>query len=261
MSDTPLVTVVTGASRGIGAAIARRIARDYNDDGAGLSDPPSALVLTYATNKQAVEAVAADVRSAGLETVAVQADVADVRDVEAVFQVADGLGQLKALVNNAGVVGTIRPFADYSPERIAKTVNINLTGSLLCAVEAVRRMQTDRGGAGGAIVNVSSRAASFGSPNEFVDYAATKGAIDTFTIGLATEVADKGVRVNAVRPGLIDTEIHATAGFPDRVQQLADRIPMKRGGTPDEIAASIVWLLSDEASYVTGALLDVGGGR
>ena len=138
---------------------------------------------------------------------------------------------------------------------------MNLTGALLCGVEAVKRMQTDRGGAGGAIVNVSSRAASFGSPNEYIDYAATKGAIDTFTVGLATEVGDKGIRVNAVRPGLIETEIHASAGAPDRVQQYAASIPLRRGGTAPEVAASIAWLLSDEASYVTGALLDVGGGR
>lgn len=264
LSATPLVTVITGASRGIGAATARRLAQDHNGRKTTQTKTdlnPLVIVLTYASNQQAAEAVAADVRTFGVDAHIVQANVADAGQVKDVFSVADNVGQLSALVNNAGVVGLIKPFADYSVERIAETVNVNLTGSLLCALEAVNRMQTDRGGAGGAIVNVSSRAASFGSPNEFVDYAATKGGIDSFTIGLATEVADKGIRVNAVRPGLIDTDIHAAAGAPNRVQELADRIPMKRGGTPDEIAASIAWLLSDEASYVTGALLDVGGGR
>ena len=253
MAEQHEVCVITGAGRGIGAAVARRLARDRPDLG---------QVLTWVSDEAAVTAVAAEVEAAGVVGVCtVRADVASESDVMALFEAADRLGPLAALVNNAGVVQPIARLEDYTAERIERTMAVNVTGAMLCAREAVRRLSTERGGSGGVIVNLSSRAASFGSPNEFIDYAASKGAIDTFTIGLATEVAREGIRVNAVRPGLIDTDIHASAGKPDRVAELADRVPMGRGGTADEVAASVCWLLSDDASYVTGALLDVGGGR
>ncbi|MEM9565226.1 MAG: SDR family oxidoreductase [Actinomycetota bacterium] len=246
------VCVITGAGRGIGAAVARRLAAER---------PAVTQVLTWINDETAAAGVADEVEAVGGRAVTVRADVASEADVLAAFAAADGLGPLRALVNNAGVVMPIGRLDEFAASRIERTVAVNVTGSLLCAREAVRRMSTAQGGGGGSIVNLSSRAASFGSPGEFVDYAASKGAIDTFTIGLATEVAREGIRVNAVRPGLIDTEIHASAGKPDRVEALADRIPMGRGGTADEVAASVCWLLSDDASYVTGALLDVGGGR
>ncbi len=246
------VVLITGASRGIGAATAIRLATER---------PELAQVLSYVANAEAAEAVAEQVRAAGAAVTVAKADVASEADVLSLFEVVDAQGPLSGLVNNAGVVFTISRLDEFDAARIERTLAVNVTGSLLCAREAVRRMSTKHGGAGGAIVNVSSRAASFGSPNDFIDYAASKGAIDTFTIGLATEVAGEAIRVNAVRPGLIDTDIHAAAGLPDRVELLADRIPMGRGGTADEVAASITWLLSDDASYVTGALLDVGGGR
>jgi NAD(P)-dependent dehydrogenase (short-subunit alcohol dehydrogenase family) len=233
--------------------VARRLAAEH---------PNLAQVLTWANDEAAVAAVRDEVLATGVPAaVTVRADVAVEADVLAVFRSADDLGPLTALVNNAGVVGPLGRLEDFDAERISRTVAVNVTGSILCAREAVRRMSTARGGGGGAIVNLSSRAASFGSPNDFVDYAASKGAIDSFTIGLATETARDGIRVNAVRPGLIETEIHASAGFPDRVAKLAERVPMGRGGTAEEVAASVCWLLSDDASYVTGALLDVGGGR
>lgn len=246
------VVVITGAGRGIGAATAQRLAQDR---------PDLSLVLNYVSNAEAAEAVAERVRAAGARAETIKGDVAAEADVLAIFAAADRIGTLTGLVNNAGVTFALGRLDEFDAERIERTMAVNVTGSMLCAREAVRRMSTGHGGAGGAIVNVSSRAASFGSPNDFIDYAASKGAIDTMTIGLATEVAREGIRVNAVRPGLIDTEIHASAGFPDRVERLADRVPMGRGGTAEEVAASIVWLLSDDASYVTAALLDVGGGR
>ncbi len=252
MTDPSGVGVITGAGRGIGAAVARRLATER---------PDWAQVLTWANDEDAARAVAAEVEASGSAAVTVRADVAVEADVLGAFAAADQLGPLAGLVNNAGVVLPIGRLDHFSADRIERTMAVNVTGSLLCAREAVRRMSTARGGAGGSIVNLSSRAASFGSPGEFVDYAASKGAIDTFTIGLATEVAREGIRVNAVRPGLIETEIHASAGRPDRVAELADRVPMGRGGTADEVAASVCWLLSEDASYVTGALLDVGGGR
>ncbi|MGI9598322.1 MAG: SDR family oxidoreductase [Acidimicrobiales bacterium] len=246
------VVLITGAGRGIGAATALRLAADR---------PDLALVLGYLANAGAASAVADQVRSLGAKAEIVQGDVSSEADVLRMFAVADELGSLTGLVNNAGVLFPIGRLDGFDVERIERTMAVNVTGSMLCAREAIRRMSTRHGGAGGSIVNLSSRAASFGSPNDFIDYAASKGAIDTMTIGLATEVAAEGVRVNSVRPGLIDTEIHASAGLPDRVELLADKVPMGRGGTADEVAASIVWLLSDDASYVTGALLDVGGGR
>ena len=247
-----LVAVITGASRGIGAATARRLA---------LARPDVAQVLTYAADAEAADGVASEVRALGPAVTTVRADVAEESDVEAIFAAADRRGRLWALVNNAGLLFPIIPFVDYDAERIARTMAVNVTGAMLCAREAVRRLSTEHGGAGGAIVNVSSRASVLGSPREYIDYAASKGAVDTMTIGIAGEVADQGVRVNAVRPGLIRTGIHASAGMPDRVDRYADKIPLGRGGTVDEVANTIVWLLSDEASYVTGAFIDVGGGR
>jgi NAD(P)-dependent dehydrogenase (short-subunit alcohol dehydrogenase family) len=244
--------VITGGGRGIGAATARRLATDQ---------PGWTQILTWVHDRTAAETVASEVRAAGVEAVTVRADVADETDVLGMFAAADEAGPVRALVNNAGLLFPIARVEDLDAERITRTLAVNVTGSILCAREAVRRMSTDRGGQGGAIVNVSSRAATLGSPGEFVDYAASKGAVDTFTIGLAAEVAASGIRVNSVRPGLIDTDIHASAGRPDRVAALADRIPMGRGGTADEVAATIAWLLSDDASYVTGALIDIGGGR
>ncbi len=246
------VTVITGASRGIGAACAVRLAKDQ---------PNRVLVLSYATDRAAATSVAEQVAARGAQVEIVQADVASESDVLTLFEVADGLGPVTGLINNAGMVAPIAPLVDLEAERIQRIVEVNVVGSLLCAREAVRRMSTERGGPGGVVVNLSSRAASFGSPNEFIDYAASKGAIDTMTIGLANEVARQGIRVNAVRPGLIDTELHAAAGQPDRVERLAERVPMGRGGTVDEVAAMVAWLFTDDASYVTGALLDVGGGR
>ncbi len=217
--------------------------------------------MSYAENRTAVDAVADRVHRLGVTVEVRQADVAVEADVLELFAAADQLGTVTALVNNAGLLFPIARVDEFDAERISRTMAVNVVGSMLCAREAVKRMSTRHGGTGGAIVNLSSRAASFGSPNEFVDYAASKGAVDTMTLGLASEVAAEGIRVNAVRPGLIETDIHASAGAPDRVERLAERIPMGRGGTADEVAASIVWLLSDDASYVTGALLDVGGGR
>lgn len=246
------VTLITGGSRGIGAATALRLAADR---------PDVAQVLSYASDAGAAAAVAERVRAAGVTVEIVKADVAEEADVLSLFSVVDAVGSLTSLVNNAGLLFPVGRLDEYDFERISRTMAVNVTGAMLCARESVKRMSTTRGGAGGNIVNVSSRAASFGSPNEFIDYAASKGAVDTMTVGLATEVAREGIRVNAVRPGLIDTEIHASAGVPDRVELLADRIPMGRGGTVEEVAATIAWLLSDDSSYVTGALLDVGGGR
>ncbi len=246
------VAVITGGSRGIGAATALRLARDH---------PDMAQVIGYVSDASAASAVADRVAALGPMVAPVRADVAEEDDVLRLFAAADDLGAVTALVNNAGLLFTAGRLEDFDAQRIARTMAVNVTGAMLCAREAIRRMSTAAGGTGGAIVNVSSRAASFGSPNEFVDYAASKGAIDTMTIGLATEVAREGIRVNAVRPGLIETEIHASAGVPDRVTLLADRVPMGRGGTAEEVAAAIAWLLTDDASYVTGALLDVGGGR
>lgn len=246
------VCVITGAGRGIGATVARRVAA---------ARPDWSQVLTWHHDEASVAAVAADLAGIGVATTTVRADVAEEADVLAVFEAADRLGPVAALVNNAGIVGTISRLVDYDADRIARVMAVNVNGTILCAREAVRRMSTAHGGAGGVIVNVSSRAASFGSPNEYIDYAASKGAVDTFTIGLATEVGREGIRVNAVRPGLIETDIHASAGRPTRVADLAPNIPMGRGGTTDEVAAAVCWLLSDEATYVTGALLDVGGGR
>ena len=245
------VLLITGGGRGIGAATALLAAkRGY------------AVAVNYASNSMAADEVVRTIRAGGGTAIAVQADVGDEAQVIAMFEKVDAkLGRLTALVNNAGVVDMQARVDQMSVARLERMFRINVIGSFVCAREAVRRMSTRHGGEGGAIVNISSGAARLGSPGQYVDYAASKAAIDTLTIGLAKEVADEGIRVNAVRPGLIDTEIHASGGMPDRAFELAPTVPMKRTGSPEEIAGAILWLLSAEASYTTMALLDVTGGR
>ena len=245
------VLLVTGAGRGIGAATALLAAREG-----------WAVAVNYTANAQAAEGVVRQILEAGGRAIALQADVADEAQVLAMFARIDAeLGRLTGLVNNAGVVDVTSRVEDMSVARLKRMFDVNVIGSIVCAREAVRRMSTRRGGSGGAIVNLSSAAARLGAPGQYVDYAAAKGAIDAFTIGLSKEVAAEGIRVNAVRPGLIETEIHASGGIPDRVAQLAHLVPMQRGGSADEVAQAIVWLLSPAASYTTMSLLDVSGGR
>lgn len=245
------VVLITGASRGIGAATARlAAARGY------------AVGVNYRTNAAAAQSVVKTIADAGGRAVAIQADVAIEADVMRLFTTCDReLGALTALVNNAGILETQMRVETMDAGRLQRVFAANVTGSFLCAREAIKRMSTKHGGKGGAIVNVSSGAARLGSPGEYVDYAAAKGAIDTFTIGLAQEVAQEGIRVNAVRPGFIYTDIHASGGEPNRVDRVKAFVPMRRGGTADEVAHAIMWLLSDEASFTTGSFIDVTGGR
>ncbi len=244
------VAIITGGSRGIGRATAiAAAARGFR------------VCIGYASNEVAANAVVAAIGAAGGKAIAVKCDVGEEADILALFKAADAFGTLGALVNNAGIVGMTSRVEDMSAARIARMMAVNVTGSMLCAREAVKRMSTRHGGNGGVIVNLSSVAAKLGSPNTYVDYAASKGAINSFTIGLGHEVAAEGIRVAAVRPGLIDTEIHASGGEPDRHHRLAGTVPMKRVGTAEEVANAIVWLMSDQASYVTSTILDVTGGR
>ena len=245
------VLLVTGGSRGIGAATCQLAAR------AGWK-----VAVNYAANSAAADDVVRQIVAAGGAAMAVQADVASEEQVLAMFKEVDAkLGRLTGLVNSAGVIDVSSRVDAMSVARLKRMFDINVIGSIVCAREAVLRMSTRHGGSGGSIVNLSSAAARLGAPGQYVDYAAAKGAIDAFTIGLAKEVAAEGIRVNAVRPGLIETEIHASGGIPDRVAQLAHLVPMQRGGTAHEVAESVVWLLSPAASYTTMSLLDVSGGR
>jgi NAD(P)-dependent dehydrogenase (short-subunit alcohol dehydrogenase family) len=242
--------IITGGSRGIGRATAlTAAARGFR------------VVVGYASNQKAGDEVVRQIEARNGKAIAVKCDVGVEADILALFKAADALGTLAALVNNAGIVGPAMRVDQMSADRIQHIMTVNITGSFLCAREAVKRMSTKHGGKGGVIVNISSAAAKFGSANTYVDYAASKGAIDTFTVGLGQEVATEGIRVAGIRPGLIDTEIHASSGEPDRAHRLAPMVPMKRIGKAEEIADAVLWLMSDEASYVTGAILDVSGGR
>ncbi len=245
------VILITGGSRGIGAATAILAAKRGYD-----------VAFTYQSNATAANEVAEKIRATGRKALMLQADVSVEADVLSVFKQVDAqLGRLDALVNNAGILEKIMRLEQMDAARWQRVLGVNVIGSFLCAKEAVLRMSTRHGGKGGGIVNVSSVAARIGSPNEFVDYAAAKGAVDSMTMGLAKEVATENIRVNAVRPGLIYTEIHASAGEPGRVDRAKEGVPMKRGGNADEIAETILWLLSDQSSYVTGTTIDVAGGR
>lgn len=245
------VLLVTGGSRGIGAATCKLAARHG-----------WAVAVNYTANSLAADTVVRDIRAQGGRAMAVQADVANEAQVLRMFEQVDAkMGHLTGLVNNAGVVDVTAKVQDQSLDRWHRMFDINVMGSMLCAREAVRRMSTSLGGHGGSIVNVSSAAARLGAPGQYVDYAAAKGAIDAFTIGLAKEVGGDGIRVNAVRPGLIETDIHASGGLPHRVRDLQHQVPMGRGGSAQEVAELIVWLLSDAASYTTMSLIDISGGR
>lgn len=245
------IALITGGSRGIGAATAICAARQG-----------FAVAVNYTRDVQAANRVVQQIAAAGGQAIAVQADVADEAQILAMYQTIDAqLGPVSALVNNAGVVDVAARVDAMSAERIRRMFDINVLGSFLCTREALKRMSTRHGGKGGSIVNVSSVAARLGGPGQYVDYGASKGAIDTFTIGLAKEVATEGVRVNAVRPGIIETDIHASGGQPDRAREMAPLVPMQRAGSAEEVAEAIVWLLSDAASYVTGSNIDVAGGR
>ena len=245
------VLIITGGSRGIGAATALLAAREGY-----------AVAVNYTANSLAADEVVRQIRSIGGTALTVQADVAVEADVLAMFKKVDAkLGRLTALVNNAGVVDMTCRVDAMSLERMQRMFAINVFGSFMCAREAVKRMSTRYGGDGGSIVNVSSAAARLGAPGQYVDYAAAKGAIDTFTAGLAKEVAAEGIRVNAVRPGIIETEIHASGGLPNRVRDLAPQVPMQRAGTAAEVAEAILWLISEKSAYTTGSIIDVAGGR
>ena len=245
------VVLITGASRGIGAATALLAAKQG-----------WAVAVNYVSNSLAADEVVRQIRAAGGTAMTIQADVAVEEDVIRMFQTVDAkLGRISGLVNNAGVVDMPSRVDGMSVERLTRMWTTNITSSFVCAREAVKRMSTKLGGEGGSIVNLSSAAAKLGSPSQYVDYAASKAAIDTFTIGLAKEVVMEGIRVNAVRPGIIDTDIHASGGLPDRAAQVAPMVPMQRAGTAHEVAEAIVWLLSESSSYSTGSFIDVTGGR
>ena len=245
------VLLITGAARGIGAATAINAAkRGYS------------IGINYLSNHEAAKKLAEKIKAHGVDVMLFSGDVSDESVVLSLFKAVENkLGPITALVNNAGILDKQLPLREMSASRMQKIFNTNILSAFLCSREAVKRMSIKHGGSGGAIVNLSSKAACLGSPNEFIDYAASKGAIDTLTIGLAKEVADEGIRVNAVRPGLIYTDVHTSIGDPDRVKRIENGIPMKRGGQADEVAHAILWLLSDEASYTTGAFIDVTGGR
>ncbi|NYJ12440.1 NAD(P)-dependent dehydrogenase (short-subunit alcohol dehydrogenase family) [Rhizobium leguminosarum] len=250
MSDTPVV-LVTGGSRGIGAAVCRLAARQG-----------WRVAVNYASNRKAADAVVASIVEHGGEAVAIEGDVGKTADIAAMFAAVDGhFGRLDGLVNNAGIVDYPQRVDEMSAERIEHMLRVNVTGSMLCAAEAIRRMSSRHGGQGGAIVNVSSMAAILGAATQYVDYAASKAAIDTFTVGLSRELAAEGIRVNAVRPGIIETDLHASGGLPDRAREMAPSVPMQRAGTAEEVADAILYLLSPSASYITGAILNVSGGR
>lgn len=245
------VLLVTGGSRGIGAAVALKAA-----------EQSWSVLINYVSNAQAADAVAAKIRSLGGAAEIVQGDTGSEDGIAAIFHAVDErFGRLDGLVNNAGVVDQTARVDEMSRERLDRMFAINVVGKIRCASEAVKRMSTRHGGQGGSIVNLSSMAAVLGSPGQYVDYAAAKGAVDTFTVGLAREVAAEGVRVNAIRPGIIDTDIHASGGLPDRAKDLAPSVPMQRAGTADEVAEAVLYLLSPQASYVTGTIMNVSGGR
>ncbi|WP_234572513.1 SDR family oxidoreductase [Rhodohalobacter sp. 614A] len=245
------VLIITGGSRGIGAATARLAAtQDY------------AICINYFKNRKAATAIVNEITSNGGQAIAVAADVAKESDVTKMFQTVDQeLGTVTSLVNNAGILETQCRVDEITADRINRILSVNVTGSFLCCREAIRRMSSRHKGKGGAIVNVSSAASRLGSPGEYVDYAASKGAVDSLTIGLSKEVAAENIRVNAVRPAFIYTDIHASGGEPNRVDRVKESIPMKRGGQPEEVARTILWLLSEEASYVTGTFVDLSGGK
>jgi NAD(P)-dependent dehydrogenase (short-subunit alcohol dehydrogenase family) len=247
----PRTLIVTGASRGIGAAISLRAARsDYQ------------IAVNYTQDERAAAQVVGQIRQSGGNAIPLRADVSNESEVTRLFQEAEErLGPIYGLVNNAGITGGFARVDETTQSMLERLMAVNVIGPMLCLREAVKRMSTRYGHAGGSIVNISSLAARTGGANEWVHYAATKGAIDTLTIGLAREVATEGIRVNAVSPGLIETDLHTTAGAPDRLARLSPGLPMKRPGTADEIAAGVLWLLSPEASYVTGTILEIGGGR
>lgn len=250
MTGRPVV-LITGGSRGIGAAVARKAAAQGWD-----------VLINYVARKEPAQAVADEIQAAGGRAEIVQGDTGTEAGIAAIFGALDErFGRLDALVNNAGVVDQTERVEDFSRERLDRMFAINVIGKIRCAAEAVRRMSTKHGGQGGSIVNLSSMAAIIGSPGQYVDYAASKGAIDTFTVGLSKEVAAEGIRVNAIRPGIIDTDIHASGGIPDRASAMASAIPMQRPGQAGEVADAVLYLMSSQASYVTGAILNVSGGR